>query len=194
MEKTWKSFRIWAIVLSCCVLALGLVMIIWPEISALAVCYIMGVLCVVVGIGLLIRYFNIGLAGIFFRFDLIMGICSILLGILLFVQPAGALVFLPIALGVYIITSSIFCIQLSTEFRRMGGSWALSLVYGIAGIILGVLLILNPFAGATALMIYAGISLVVISIQSIYLIVCISRAIKAGKNGDVIDVRWRPVD
>lgn len=194
MEKTWKSFRIWAIVLSCCVLALGLVMIIWPEISALAVCYIMGVLCVVVGVGLLIRYFNIGLAGIFFRFDLIMGICSILLGILLFVQPAGALVFLPIALGVYIITSSIFCIQLSTEFRRMGGSWALSLVYGIAGIILGVLLILNPFAGASALMIYAGVSLAIISIQSIYLIICISRAIKAGKNGDVIDVRWRPVD
>ena len=194
MEKTWKSFRIWAIVLSCCVLALGLVMIIWPEISALAVCYIMGVLCVVVGIGLLIRYFNIGLAGIFFRFDLILGICSILLGILLFVQPAGALVFLPIALGIYIVTSSIFCIQLSTEFRRMGGSWALSLVYGIAGIILGVLLILNPFAGASALMIYAGVSLVIISIQSIYLIVCISRAIKAGKNGDVIDVRWRPVD
>ncbi len=194
MEKTWKSFRIWAIVLSCCVMALGLVMIIWPEISALAVCYIMGILCVAVGIGLLIRYFSIGLAGIFFRFDLILGICSILLGILLFVQPAGALVFLPVALGVYIITSSIFCIQLSTEFRRIGGSWALSLVYGIAGIILGVLLILDPFAGATALMIYAGISLVVISIQSIYLIVCISRAIKAGKNGDVIDVRWRPVD
>ena len=187
MEKTWKSFRIWAIVLSCCVMALGLVMIIWPEISALAVCYIMGILCVAVGIGLLIRYFSIGLAGIFFRFDLILGICSILLGILLFVQPAGALVFLPVALGV-------FCIQLSTEFRRIGGSWALSLVYGIAGIILGVLLILDPFAGATALMIYAGISLVVISIQSIYLIVCISRAIKAGKNGDVIDVRWRPVD
>ena len=175
-------------------MALGLVMIIWPEISALAVCYIMGILCVAVGIGLLIRYFSIGLAGIFFRFDLILGICSILLGILLFVQPAGALVFLPVALGVYIITSSIFCIQLSTEFRRIGGSWALSLVYGIAGIILGVLLILDPFAGATALMIYAGISLVVISIQSIYLIVCISRAIKAGKNGDVIDVRWRPVD
>ena len=37
MKESWKRFRRLSLVISFCMLALGIVMVIWPEISAVAV-------------------------------------------------------------------------------------------------------------------------------------------------------------
>ena len=55
------------------------------------------------------------------------------------------------------IIDSVFSIQAAVELRRFGlGSWGLNLLLGIVGAVLGVLMILDPFDGAAALMIYMG--------------------------------------
>ena len=41
--ETLKRYRLWAIVVSCCMIVLGAAMILRPDISALAVCYLTGV-------------------------------------------------------------------------------------------------------------------------------------------------------
>jgi uncharacterized membrane protein HdeD (DUF308 family) len=189
MKESWKQFRVWAIVTACCMLALGVVMVIWPEISAIAVCCIMGAVCLVVGTCEIVRYFKLGLVGVFFRYDLSLGILSILLGLLLFIHPDGAMVFLPIAIGVYMIVGSVFCIQLAVELHGFGnGSWWLALLWGIVGALFALLLLIDPFSGAAALMIFVGISLIVSGVQNLYLIFCISKEMKNGKNSRIIDV------
>lgn len=191
MKKTWKKFRTWSIVVSCCILLLGIVMIIWPDISALAVCCILGVLCLATGIYKLARYFSMGIAGLFFQFDLVLGIFSILAGILLLIHPNGAIVFLPIAAGLFILIGSVFDIQVSMETHRYGlKSWWGSLILGIISTVFALFLFLDPFDGASALMIFTGIALIISSIENFYSVYFISKAIRSSKKNDVIDVTW----
>ena len=169
MREKWKQFRLWAIIISICMLVLGVLTLIWPRISAVAVCYILGAVWIGTGIYEIVRYFKLGLVGLFFQYDLVLGIFSVLAGILLLIHPLGAAAFLPIVAGIYIIMGSIFNIQISVEMRRIGiGNWVLSLLLGITGGIFAFFLILNPFDGITALMIYVGILLIIGSIQSLY--------------------------
>lgn len=191
MKEKWRQFRLWAIMISTCMLALGVLTVIWPRISAVAVCYILGAVFIGTGIYEIVRYFKLGFAGLFFRHDLVSGIFSILVGLLLIIHPLGAAAFLPIVAGIYIVMGSIFDIQISVEMRRIGiGNWVLSLVLGIIGAIFAFFLILNPFDGITALMIYIGILLIIGSIQSLYTVHCITSAVKASKNNDIIDGTW----
>lgn len=74
------------------------------------------------GIYEIIRYFDLGLIGVLFRYDLFLGIMSVLAGVLLLLHPNGALVILPVILGFYIILASVFSIQISTEARHFGFS------------------------------------------------------------------------
>lgn len=195
MKEKWKQFRLWAIIISICMLVLGVLVLIWPKISAVAVCYILGAFCIGTGIYEIVRYFQLGFAGLLFQHDLIWGIFSILAGILLLLHPLGAAAFLPIVAGIYIVMGSIFDIQMSVEMRRLGiGNWVLSLVLGTIGIIFAFFLILNPFDGITALMIYVGILLILGGMQSLYTVHCISSVVKASKNDNVIDVTWRSMD
>lgn len=191
MKERWKRFRRLALVMSFCMLALGIVVVIWPEISAVAVCWILGIICIASGIYEMVRYFNLGFAGLFFRFDLTLGICSILAGILMLLHPMGAAALLPFAAGLYIITGSVFEIQSSVEMRRLGiGNWGMSMALGIISTVFAFFLLLNPFQGVAALMIFIGISLIIGGIQNLYTVHCISSAIK----DDVIDVSWESID
>ena len=175
-KKSLKTYKTWAIVLAVVIMVLGLVMVFWPGISAVAICYLMGAVCIAAGIYEIIRYFDLGLIGVLFRYDLFLGIMSVLAGVLLLLHPNGALVILPVILGFYIILASVFSIQISTEARHFGFSgWWGALLLGIAGAVLGVLMIFDPFKGAKALMIFTGTSLLVTGVESIYAIVCISR-------------------
>ena len=191
MKEKWKQFRLWAIIISIFILALGIVTVIWPEVSAVAVCYILGFVCIGTGIYQIVRYYKIGFVGLFFRYDLALGIFSILAGVLFLLHPLGAAVFLPIVAGLYIVMGSIFDIQISVEMKRLGiGDWVLSMVLGIIGTVFAFFLILNPFDGITALMVYVGILLIIGSMQSLYTVHCISKAVKMSKSDDVIDVTW----
>ena len=130
-KKSLKTYKTWAIVLAVVTMILGLVMIFWPGISAVAICYLMGAVCAA-GIYEIIRYFDLGLIGILFRYDLFLGIMSVLAGVLLLLHPNGALVILPVILGFYIILASVFSIQISTEARHFGFSgWWGALLLGI---------------------------------------------------------------
>ena len=158
-KKSLKTYKTWAIILAVVTMVLGLVMVFWPGISAVAICYLMGAVCIAAGIYEIIRYFDLGLIGVLFRYDLFLGIMSVLAGVLLLLHPNGALVILPVILGFYIILASVFSIQISTEARHFGFSgWWGALLLGIAGAVLGVLMIFDPFKGAKALMIFTGIS------------------------------------
>ena len=65
---------------------------------------------------------------------------------------------------------------------------------GIAGAILGVLMILDPFRGAAALMVFTGISLLVTGVESIYAIICISKVFRSSGHQKIIEASWHDCD
>ena len=117
-----------------------------------------------------------------------------LAGVRLVRHRSGALFILPVILGVYVFLASLFSIQISTEARHFGFSgWWGALLLGIAGAVLGVMMIFDPFKGAKALMVFTGISLLVTGIESIYAIVCISKVFRSSGHQQIIDDTWHDV-
>lgn len=200
MSEKWKRIRKWLIGVSCCSLALGIIMVIWPQISATVLCWILGLLSISVGIYEITRYSQLGFAGLFFRLDLILGICNILIGIGLLL-PFGSTTFLPFAAGLYVLVGSIFNIQLALNVSRYRmGSWITTLVLGIVGLIFSIFLFVDPFQGTAALMIFMGVSLMLNGVQGLYDAACLSKAIKISDGpkiddkSEVVDVEWRRME
>lgn len=69
----------------------------------------------------------------------------------------------------------------------------MSLVFGIVGIIFGLLMVINPFAGASTLMEFIGISLLLTGIESLYIFHCISKTFKSDEHQKMIDAVWHEV-
>lgn len=195
MKELWKRFQIGAIAVSVCTLVLGLVMLFFPEISWMTLCIILGLVCVLTGIYKLVRYFQLGFAGVFFRFDLGTGILSCLAGLLLLLRPQDALRLLPMAAGIYILSGSVLDVQLAVEMRRFRlGSWLPSLLLALVNTVLGFYLLFDPYSGGSLLMNIIGICLILGSAQNLYIVLCIRHAVRDAKGNRIVDVEWEPID
>ncbi len=189
MKEKWKHFRFGAVILSVSMLILGILTVAYPQLSAVVFCVVLGVICICAGTYKLIRYFRMGVTDVFFRNDLALGIFGVLSGILLIVQPLSAAAFLPFITGIYVLVGSIFDIQVSEEMRRLNiGNWVSSMIMGIVSVVFAFFLIIDPFDGASALMICAGISLIVSSARNLMTIYSVSKVIKADKNDENTEI------
>lgn len=194
MTERWTHIRGWLIGISCCCLLLGIAIVIWPQASATVLCRILGLLSIGIGIYEIVRYSQLGFAGLFFRFDLALGICNILIGVSL-LMPFSDSAFLPFAAGMYVLVGSIFHIQLAISICRYEmGAWVMSLILGLVGLAFSVFLFVDPFHGTTALMIFMGASLIISSIQNFYMIVCLSKIIRHSNGPEVIDAEWETIE
>ncbi len=65
------------------------------------------------------------------------------------------------------------------------------MILAVINTIFGIFLFIDPFSGADALMMFAGITLLFSSIENLYSIYCIDKAIKHSRDDDYIDVEWK---
>lgn len=153
--RTLKQYRTWAVVSAIGMAATGIVMILWPGISALAVCYLLGGACIITGMAELCRYaYHVGIS-------------SLLAGIILICHPLGALAALQIIPGIYIIITGVFVIRTASGSHCFETSRRRKmLILGIAGTVSGLLMIAKPFYGTKALMMFAGAALLSVGIEN----------------------------
>lgn len=166
--KLVKRVKVGYILISVAMLTLGLVIMIWPELSAVLLSYLFGGILVVLGILRLVGYFSNDLYRLAFQFDLALGILTLLFGIALLLRPLALLAALPFAMGVYISAGAIFAIQTAVEARGFGlKSWWLILVSALLCCVLGALLLFHPFGSGKALVILLGAALALHGLQNL---------------------------
>lgn len=134
-----------------------------------------GVILVINGLIHIISYFSTKDDFMIFNFELIQGIISIITGLLFIFQPRIISAFLPFFVGVWIIIESVIKFQVALNLRGIEGTnWIMMLVLSILTAIIGIIIILNPFASAIALTTVCGILLLISEAinlcESIYLI------------------------
>ena len=147
---------------------LGLVLLIWPDTAAAAVCTLLGAAAVVCGVVKLMGYFSNDLYRLAFQFDLAAGILTVIVGGLLLLRPWDVLALLPVVVGLYILADSVLRLQTSIDARHFGmKKWWAMLLLSVCGALLGTLLLLRPFQSARALVRLMGLTLAVDGVENL---------------------------
>lgn len=155
-----KTAKFGSIVSSAACCAAGILLLIYSEFSAIVICRLVGALLAVGGIIKIIGYFAKDLYRLAFQFDLAFGILSLIVGLIMLINPKGFISFLHFVIGILILADGLFKIQTAVDAKRFGlNKWWLIAVISVSTCVFGFLLILNPFEGAALLMALIGVAL-----------------------------------
>ena len=147
-------------------LALGLALVFAPDMSARVLCYACGAALLAVGLLAVWRFAAARQERLLFAwFSLVYGVLFTVLGIFLLVQPDTVLTVLPAVFGVFVLLDSLGRIQNALELRRAGlVRWWGMLFFALLSVVLGVLILINPFATLTTTVRVIGAVLLIESV------------------------------
>lgn len=171
----------WAyITVSAVMILLGVALIAYPGASAVLVCTIIGALIAVFGVVRLVGYFSKDLFRLAFQFDLAMGIVAVLTGVLMIIHPMNIVALIPAIVGVFVLIDGAFKMQTAFDAKRFGlRSWVSILLLAILTCLGGLFLMVNPFDGASALMILLGATLIMDGVQNLIVVACTVKAVRS---------------
>ena len=141
---------------------IGLVLLLLPETLNNIIGFVVGGCLLIFGIIGIIKY--IKTKEYKFTSSLVSGILYSALGIVVFINPASVISLVTICLVVYLVINGILKTVFSFNLKRITTRWIGALVMGILTVILGLLLVINPFGSAVAITKLAGGFLVVVAI------------------------------
>ena len=184
MKGLFKS----SIITSAVLLALGLLLVFESEATIATIAYVIGALLIAAGVLALLRFYKNNKKGEIstVELDILYGIVSIILGIVVINNPRAIASILPIVLGVAIIISSANKIQYAFNLKNNGNElWKTTMIIALISVVCGVVLLFNPFAGAVLIMRIIGIFIIAYSILDIVSTIIIKKNVEEFKG--VID-------
>ena len=143
-----------------CAIVLGLLILFMPDIALITITQILAIVILVLGVMRLASYFkNSSTSG--YNGDLSIGILMVIAALFCFFKAGTVVTFITILLGFGIILEGIAKCQTAAELKRASfAHWGYLMLVAAINIILGVIVLLNPFAAGTALMIFAAIGMI----------------------------------
>lgn len=175
------------ILLAVIFIALGIVLILWPGATMKTICYLLAAMLLALGVASLINYLRKDISGIIYRYDLVVGLCAILGGILVIVKVDKLTDLIPAVLGFLVTMSGILKMQNSVDMLRLGhGTWHVAFAMSIINIVAGIVLLMNPFEAEQILIMCLGIALVYSGITDLYVTISISRRLSRLKTEIVV--------
>lgn len=155
-----------------CFTALGIVLFMWPSESIQWICRLLGIAIIISGISFIISYFTNKKLSSIVQFDLVVGIILALFGIWLLTNPTIIISLIQYIFGAILIFHGIIDLIGTLNLRRGGNSyWSATLLFAIATIVFGAVIIYNPFASVSALIMLIGIALIYDGISDILIII-----------------------
>lgn len=183
IKKYIKKCEMYSMIISILMIILSLFLIVKPIKSIETFILIFSIILLVNGVIGIITYFTIENEERLFSFDLLSGITNIIAGILVFIYRSSLIEVFPVMLGIYVIISSLLKMQISINLSTVPKSnWVLLVIMSILNMIIGVLLITNPFESIITITTLCGIFLliseVISLIEEIYVLVKIKKVEK----------------
>lgn len=180
MTKKYKSIMIAAAILY---IALGLVLIIWPEAARSAICYVLGTALAVYGVYRIVAYFVRALP-MQLQFGVAIGIASLLAGLLLIFKADFIVTVFGVIIGIILLVDGVIRLQNALDVRRMGGTHFFPLILcALVVLLCGAVLLFNPFTVVLTATIIGGVALVLDGCLTIWSIVEANKLV-AGNGND----------
>ncbi len=163
-----KQIKWGAIGIAAAEIAAGVLLVMFPALSSDVICYLVGVGACIFGIINLVQYFLMKLEDSFFRNEFVIGVMSLLFGIIVMVKKDLIINLVPVVLGMIIVLSGFVKLQRAVSAFRIhyDKAWwytGLGTVSIVAGLI--IMFVLSPQQSQEVLfrviggsLIYCGIS------------------------------------
>ena len=152
--------KIGYVIMSVVFCVVGILFMVWSDVSTVALGYALGGAMIVFGIIKMVGYFSKDLFRLAFQYDLELGIVLTVLGIIVLAKPFDVMNFIFIAMGIAILTDSLFKARIAYDAKRFGITvWWMILALAIVSGVIGVMLIVRPWESAKMLTTLLGISL-----------------------------------
>ena len=183
-----KTFFKSSICASIILMILGLLLIFQSEVTITTISYVIGAALIALGVLALIRFIKSAknITEMNFNLDIIYGLVTVILGIVIITNPKAIASILPIVLGIAIVINSASKLQYAFILKNDNNDmWKTTMIIAIVSAICGVVLLFNPFAGAVLIMKIVGIFIVVYSVLDIVSTVIIKKNVDEFKT--VID-------
>lgn len=157
------------------VLLLGIVLAIEPTGSIRMLTFIIAIMFLGVGIFQIVSYLRSPKEERMTSFSFIIGIILAAVGLFLILNVDSLVKFITVLIGVTISIKSLFKIQFALNLKGISDKWKYNLVFGLVGLSLGILMLLNPFSSAILFLRIMGIVFIVGSIAELIEIIAVLR-------------------
>lgn len=159
--------------------AVGLVLLFFPEGTTRMIAYIAAVLLLVMGISQIISYLRSDPGMGRYNSSLVAGIMLVIAGLIIYFRAAAVISIIPVILGIIIVISGVAKLQQAVDLARMKVSrWSTVLVISLLNIVLGVVIIFNPFSTVMTLLRFVGIGLIYSGLSDVIATIYLSRQTK----------------
>lgn len=165
-------------------IAIGAVLIIYPTIVGVTVCYILSGAAFAMGIAAMIGYFMTGVeTRVTGSYNgLAKGIILILLGIFILIKKDLIISIVPLILGFMITVNGIKGIQTAVNLKKVVyGNFKVNITVASIISVFGIVMMLNPFSTVKVLFTMIGMGLLVSGIADMVASMALNRQIKKAK-------------
>lgn len=177
--KIFKEMKWDALLTGLLYIILGVVALVIPETMEKALGYLIGAVLIVGGAVSMISYLLRDAHQNYYHNDFLHGLIGIAAGIVVLNKMDFIISLIPVLLGVLVLISGCSKLQDVIDLKRMEyGNWVVMLVFAAINVILGVLLICNPFQSALLLFRLLGAGLIFSGAADCFITVYFARKIR----------------
>ena len=148
-------------------LVLGIVLAFEPGGSIKVITGLIAIIFLLIGVLQLVEYLRQSKVEKMMSLSLILGIILVSIGVFLFLNLESLVSFITTIIGIFLLVKSLFKIQYAFNIKGISEKWFYNLIVGLAGIGLGIILLVNPFKSAEVFLRIVGILLAIGSIAEL---------------------------
>lgn len=192
MEVRIRKMNITSIIFSIIFILIGSFLLARPEDAIHLVSYALGIILIVWGVISVITFFTDKESQNYLDFGFIVGVFVLIFGIIILVKPDTIASIIPLLLGIWMLINGVTKLSYSLTLNNNKSALS-SIIISLIIVLLGILLIINPFQGAKKIVQILGISILVYSILDLIECFSIKRVMKKVKkieNNNVIDAEY----
>ncbi|MBQ1495751.1 MAG: DUF308 domain-containing protein [Bacilli bacterium] len=192
LEVKIKKMNITSILFSIIFILIGSFLLARPEDAIHLVSYALGIILIAWGVISVVSFFTDKESQNYLEFGFILGVFVLIFGIIILVKPDTIASIIPLLLGIWMLINGVTKLSYSLTLNNNKSALS-SIIISLIIVLLGILLIINPFQGAQKLVQILGISILVYSLLDLIECFSIKRVIKKSKkleNKNVIDAEY----
>ena len=174
-------------------LALGVVLLGWPDTTSNIICYAIGAVLLIYGLVSIISFLASREKTAALALQLVVGVVAAALGVFFLTQPRMILSIFPVLMGLFIIIVSLLSVKRAFELRRYRyPKWWAALLLALVAIALGLLILFPPYMAAETVIMVIGVVFLYVGVCDLWAIWKASRALREFRKHTPVEVD--PID